>query len=73
MYNLKPCPFCGSEAVFVTFNRMDGQCSYKCGAVCCSDCACRTSEYVIDGYLGIETTEDDIVAIWNSRVNDEAD
>ena len=69
MIELKPCPFCGGRANFVTSRRMDGQCSFKRGEVCCSECGCGTGGYIIDGYLGIETTEDEVVAIWNRRVD----
>ena len=55
MDDLKPCPFCGGRATFVTSKWMDGQCSFK----------------IIDGYLGIETTEDEVVAIWNRRVDND--
>lgn len=55
MSELKPCPFCGGEAVpFNPFDNTDGT-----WCVLCSECASAT---------GFEQTEAQAIAAWNSRV-----
>lgn len=66
---LKPCPFCGGEAVLIKDLQPDGYCSYKTATVKCQACGCNTGAYIIDGHYGITTVQDAIEA-WNSRVSD---
>lgn len=54
MDKLKPCPFCGGTAQISKYTVNDGQCYFQSGLVHCITCGCRTSEYIIDGYLGVE-------------------
>ena len=69
MNKLKPCPFCGGAAQINKHTVNDGQCHFQSGLVYCTICGCRTSEYIIDGYLGVEDTIDDAVQAWNRRVD----
>lgn len=71
MAELKPCPFCGGRAQISKHTVNDGQCHFQSGVVHCITCGCRTSEYIIDGYLGVENTIDDAVKAWNRRVDND--
>lgn len=66
-YKLKPCPFCGGEAVLKESRQPDGNCSYKCAIIKCQSCGCNTGYYTIDGYYGATTTIQDTVNAWNKR------
>ena len=57
MSELKPCPFCGGEAMMVK--------TQKCGRyVMCLTCEVRTVEYETD-YIG--SAYGKAIAAWNSR------
>ena len=63
MYELKPCPFCGSKKV--------GFFAYNEGGVCvkCFDCYCQTSVRV-DGFIANaakESAVDRVYKEWNRR------
>ena len=65
---LKPCPFCGAdEALLVKTKRPDGNVSYQVAYVGCENCGCQTDEFIIDGYYGATTTEQDVIDAWNRR------
>ena len=68
---LKPCPFCGSKAVFVENHVPDGKFSYNERYVSCVRCGCRTKAYITGGYYGINHTKADVAAIWNRRTGDD--
>lgn len=65
--DLKPCPFCGGEAILCKDLKPDGHCSYKVAYVKCQDCGCNTGAYIIDGYYGVKTTVNDAIKAWNRR------
>ena len=71
MEEIKSCPFCGSEAKYLEYQKMDGNISYTVGMVCCDSCGCgcRTRDVIIDGYYGATTTKEDVIKLWNRRVN----
>ena len=52
---LKPCPFCGGEAVI----REDARGLYR---VSCPGCYVKTS---------LSTIEDEAITVWNHRANEE--
>ena len=68
---LLPCPCCGNVAKVIHECKPDGRCSYKVAFVRCSACVVRTADYIIDGYYGSTTKEEDAVAAWNRRAEDE--
>lgn len=59
MATLKPCPFCGSDAV--VFEREDDEFPYRVQCIN-DDCSCRTDDFVV--YKSAINT-------WNRRVQDE--
>ena len=67
---IKACPFCGSDANYHEQIRTDGQCHYTVGFVCCNriGCLCGTVDMIVDGHYGITTTKEDVIKIWNRRV-----
>ena len=73
MDELRPCPFCGGRAQLNEFRENDGQCHFQSCSICCTVCGCRTSNYIIDGYLGIKHTKDEVIEAWNRRVDNATD
>ena len=65
---LKPCPFCGGEAGLNYVGEMDGNIRYLTAYVVCRGCGTRTRSFIVDGYYGVMTTEQDAVETWNRRV-----
>lgn len=61
---LKPCPFCGGQAVIVEAQK---NIFYPKGSVyiICNKCNVQTEEYETD-YIG--TAYDKAVSVWNRRV-----
>lgn len=57
---LKPCPFCGSSAVYESY----GTTEYgdKCYSIGCANCGAKGPSY---GHL--KTTMDDAIDAWNRR------
>lgn len=71
---LKPCPFCGGEAVIKAVNR-----NYGLTIWCqCLKCDARTKGYCLDTNNedatidNIENCKNRALEQWNRRVNDEA-
>ena len=62
MAELKPCPFCGGEAEFITEHIETEFGDRRCVAIRCSGCKKRTSLYMWQGAPGIIET---IVDLWN--------
>ena len=61
MYNLKPCPFCGSESVrIVSWDEEDGNTYWAR----CEKCYVSTQSYF---------RKKDVIEAWNRRVNNETD
>lgn len=63
MEQLKPCPFCGGEAVIHVENGV---------MVTCTECECRTIT-VMDGIFAgryTNTAVKNSICRWNRRVND---
>ena len=60
---LKPCPFCGAEAIIVYSVKDD---TYVCG------CGCFTSGCMGDArkYLHRFKTKEEAIAAWNRRYDD---
>ena len=68
---LKPCPCCGGEAHFRTETALFGCLMYQAGYVICMDCGMRTRTAPMDGFTGVEWTEEDFAALWNRRAGEE--
>ena len=70
---LKPCPFCGGEAVakFVSpyFVKEDYQ--GLCYVVGCKECGCSTSLYYSYKHMYDDEAKEQAIAAWNRRTNDE--
>ena len=66
---IKPCPFCGGAAEYEIRREYDGNCGYEEGVVMCSECGISTPGFIIDGYYGIRYTKEQIIDIWNRRVD----
>lgn len=71
MWGLRPCPFCGGEAVDLMGKTKDGRTTYT---VCCINCrtaifrpTLSTLPNVWDGYKSI----DEAAQAWNRRAKDE--
>lgn len=64
---LKPCPFCGGEAILSKEEIPDGNISYHTARIKCDDCGCATRQYIIDGYYGSTDTVADCINAWNDR------
>lgn len=67
---IKPCPFCGLQAKYIEHQKLDGPVHYTVGIVCCDSysCGCRTRDVVVDGYYGGNNTKEDVINIWNTRM-----
>lgn len=59
MMELKPCPFCGGEAILRNFDGAD----YKCE---CTNNFCQASYMIGMNY----DTEEDAIEAWNRRITD---
>ena len=59
MAELKPCPFCGGEAVIIAIDFADGDTWYRPE---CSECKCGWQE-------NLETVDGAIIA-WNARTKE---
>lgn len=68
---LKPCPFCGGEAILCKELEPDGYCSYKVAFVECDVCGAKAGKYIIDGYYGTNETTRDAINAWNRRHNED--
>lgn len=64
---LKPCPFCGCEAILKKDRESDANVLYDVAFVKCPKCGCRTRSFITDGYYGATTTEQDAIDAWNRR------
>lgn len=64
---LKPCPFCGGEAILYKEEIPDGKISYHTARIKCDNCGCATRQYIIDGYYGSTDTVEDCISTWNNR------
>ena len=68
---IKPCPFCGCDKPKIKRNRRpDGSCSYEVIYIQCPECEAKTVERISDGYYGGTCTDQEIIELWNRRVND---
>ena len=66
--HLEPCPFCAGDAVLKRFKEQDAQVYFRCARVVCGDCGAGTRSFIVDGYYGVMTTEEDAIEAWNRRV-----
>jgi len=64
MTKLKPCPFCGGEALLEPYRARKG---YE-ASIQCNQCLCSMSTITYDEE---ETAIEDVVKAWNRRVNEE--
>lgn len=66
--DLKPCPFCGGEALIKYDKRMSNGCKVDMAMIFCNSCGCRTPEFAhsIDDF-DKEKFEDTLVSHWNQR------
>jgi len=71
MEKLKKCPFCGSEVMCEQGQESDGSCHWTAGWVICKNDSCwvSTPRLIIDGFYGRKTTKQDVINIWNNRVD----
>lgn len=73
MEKLKPCPFCGGDATIQTYREHDGHETWQMWLVYCTTCYAEI-KFHKEYFMGSEpTTEDEAIAAWNRRTNDEAD
>ena len=68
---LKRCPCCGGEAHFRTETVTMAGHEYQAGYVICMDCGMRTRSAPMDGFTGVDWTEEDFAALWNRRAGEE--
>ena len=64
---LKPCPFCGGEAVLVRENKSNEGHLYDLAAIKCRSCACNSGTYLIDIRANTETAIQRLINAWNKR------
>lgn len=70
MPDLKPCPFCGGEALLMLKDNF-------CWHVTCNSCSASTEKYIPrdvfpwEAYNAIQDTVNKAVEAWNRRANDE--
>ena len=69
MIDLKPCPFCGKEAVIRSGTAFNGQ--YSTFYIKCSSCEVQTLKYVNAGN-DLKALEK-AIEVWNRRENDDTD
>ena len=67
MEKLKPCPFCGGEAVVYKFHRpgFHMECEEYCGYVYCNECDMTISRQYGESYEDAATKA---IKVWNTRV-----
>lgn len=64
---LKPCPFCGSKGVAMTYStEREGLSLYTAAYVRCCSCGCRTNSYIDYGEYAATKA-------WNRRTDDAVD
>ena len=73
MSELKPCPFCGASAILREERESDGHESFSYYVVRCTGCKAHTNAFITGGFYGEQHTEQDAIAAWNRRTDDEAD
>ena len=67
MMELKPCPFCGGEAILVPFSNCSGE------IACIGDCHFESAKFW-DNMLGHEAEKkwsEKAIEAWNRRVGDD--
>lgn len=65
---LKPCPFCGSEAKFRHIGK--GTHKHELGVhVRCTSCKAQTEIYYPLGWTSYEERKQSVISKWNRRVN----
>lgn len=64
---LKPCPFCGGEAVLVRENKSNEGYLYDLAAIKCRSCACNSGTYLIDTRANTEAAIQRLINAWNKR------
>ena len=62
---LKPCPFCGGEALFETNQAISSHIEYEAYRVSCWTCGVRT------GWHALSEGKKHVIEIWNRRADDE--
>lgn len=62
MAELKPCPFCGGEAVILSHTRIKRPWIYEYWRVGCKECGLRFPKY--------SETESQAIDVWNRRAGD---
>lgn len=67
MIELKPCPFCGEEAVIRSTTALNGK--YSAFYIKCSSCEIQTLSYV-DTRYDLDALKK-AIETWNLRVNDD--
>lgn len=70
---LKPCPFCGGDAIIDTATRPDGGCHYTVKYVKCQRCGAKTKEKICNGYYGEDCSDKEIAELWNRRMRVESE
>ena len=68
MSELKPCPFCGGEAILCKMLTPDGENTYETIHVECQLCRCQTSEYFSYTFNSQKDVYREAIDAWNRRV-----
>lgn len=72
MAELKPCPFCGGAAKYISKRNTDYLNAPLKGKVICLKCGAGTKEYLVEQCYGAKVyTERQICNKWNRRVEDD--
>jgi Lar family restriction alleviation protein len=66
---LKPCPFCGGDAVL--YNQSSKYTDRNSYLVNCSNCSCRTREFAYYEIKARRETEQKAIEAWNRRVDND--
>ena len=64
---LKPCPFCGGEAILIKDFKEGEALHHPSVVVKCDTCGCNTGHYIV-GCYGMGATMRDVINAWNRRV-----
>lgn len=66
MSELKPCPFCGGEAILCKSFSPDGNYLYDTVHVMCTSCHCRTKDFMTS--IHYDNVYKVAIDAWNMRV-----
>jgi len=73
-FNVKPCPFCGNEHLYITRKDMfdknikEGDTGTACISIRCEECKTEMTQYGLTSY---DNGVDMLILKWNNRVKGE--